>query len=80
MEQQTQPLNSAARMRLTRERRREGMRVVPLEAHDAEIDGLIKCGLLPTDQRGDREAIARAFGVLLDLIPPKRWPELIGAR
>jgi hypothetical protein len=80
MEQQTQPLNSAARMRLTRERRREGMRVVPLEARDAEIDGLIKCGLLPADQRGNREAIARAFGVLLDLIPPTRWPELIGAR
>jgi hypothetical protein len=77
MEQQ--PLNSAAHMRLTRERRREGMRVVPLEAHDAEIDGLIRCGLLPADRRGDREAIARAFGVLLDRIPPARWPELIGA-
>jgi hypothetical protein len=53
---------------------------MPLEAYDAEIDGLIRCGLLPADQRGDRETIARAFGVLLDLIPPTRWPELIGAR
>ena len=68
MEQQRPPLNSAARMRLTRERRRDGMRVVPLEARDAEIDGLIRCGLLPADQRGDREAIARAFGVLLRVI------------
>ena len=80
MEQQRQPLNSAARMRLTRERRREGMRVVPLEAHDSEMDGLIRCGLLSADRRADPEAIARAFGVLLDLIPPTRWPELIGAR
>jgi hypothetical protein len=47
MEQQAQPLNSAVRMGLTRERRREGMRVVPLEAHDTEIDGLIRCGLFP---------------------------------
>jgi hypothetical protein len=46
MQQQTQPLSSAARMRLTRERRRDGMRVVPLEARDMEIDGLIRCGLL----------------------------------
>jgi hypothetical protein len=73
-------LNSAARMRLTRERRRDGMRVVPLEARDTEIDGLIRCGFLPADQRGDREAIARAFGLLLDLVPPTRWPELIRAR
>jgi hypothetical protein len=80
MEQQAQPLNSAVRMGLTRERRRGGMRVVPLEAHDTEIDGLIRGGLLPADYRGDREAIARAVGVLLDLIPSRRWPELIGGR
>jgi hypothetical protein len=69
--------DSAKRMRLYRERRAEGLRCVPLEVRDREVDALIACGLLSPDQAKDREAIASAIGSLLDIIPASTWPAWI---
>jgi hypothetical protein len=69
---------AAARMRLTRERRKDGMRVVPIEVQDAEIDGLVACGFLAAADRANRDSIARALGMLLDRLPPTRWQGLVG--
>jgi hypothetical protein len=60
-------------MRLSRLRRRDGMRVIPFEVRDCEIDGLVMHGLLKTADRNDRGAIARALGNLIDRLPPERW-------
>jgi hypothetical protein len=53
---------------------------VPLEVHDREVEGLVRCGLLAEVDRGDREAIARAFGALLDRMPPERWETIAQAK
>jgi hypothetical protein len=60
-------------MRLSRLRRRDGMRVIPFEVRDAEIEGLVTHGLLDPARRNDREAIARALGNLIDRIPVSWW-------
>jgi hypothetical protein len=65
---------AAERMRVTRLRRRDGMRVIPFEIRDSEIEGLVKRGLLDPVARNERSAIARALGNLLDAVPPERWP------
>jgi hypothetical protein len=64
---------AAARMRLSRLRRHGGMRVIPFEVRDGEIEGLVAHGLLDPAQRNDREAIARALGNLIDRIPLSWW-------
>jgi hypothetical protein len=69
---------AALRMRVSRQRRQEGYRVMRLEVHDREIEGLVRCGLLAEDCRTDREAIARAFGALLDRMSPERWKTIVG--
>jgi hypothetical protein len=66
---------AAARMSLTRARRRDGMRVVPLEIRDAEIDALVQLGVLQASDRDDRHAVARALGELLDKVPIGSWQE-----
>jgi hypothetical protein len=68
-----QHTTAAERMRLSRLRRRDGMRVVPFEVRDAEIEGLVTHGLLDPARRNDREAIARALGNLIDRIPVSWW-------
>src|ERR1700722_14616504 len=71
----TQQLPPAAeRMRVTRQRRRDGLRIIPFEIRDDEIEGLVTHGLLDPVARNDRNAIARAVGGLLDVGPPRRWP------
>ena len=65
---------AAERMRLTRQRRRDGMRVIPFEVRDEEIEALVARGLLDPVARNDRSAIARAMGNLFDAVPPERWP------
>jgi|GEM_PF-2290041 len=64
---------AAERMQLSRQRRRDKLRVIPLEVRDDEIEALVRHGLLATDRRSDRNAIARAMGHLLDRIPPSWW-------
>ena len=52
---------SARRMRLHRERRRDGMRCLMVELHDAEVNALVRRGLLKHKTRHDRNAIADAL-------------------
>jgi hypothetical protein len=69
------PLSPAAeRMRRARRRRRDGMRVIPFEIRDDEIEGLVACRLLAQVSRNNRNSIALALGALLDALPPQRWP------
>jgi len=65
---------AAERMRVTRQRRRDGLRIIPFEIRDDEVEGLVAHGLLDPVARNDRNAIARALGGLLDAVPPRRWP------
>jgi hypothetical protein len=74
--QPCRPSPSAERMRVSRQRRRDGLRCVPLEVRDEEIEALVKAGLLASDARNDRTAIAAAMGRLLDRLPPERWTQL----
>jgi hypothetical protein len=71
---------AAERMRLTRQRRRDGMRVIPFEVRDGEIANLVKLGLLDAAARENREAIARALGTLLDQIPVSWWQQAVNQR
>jgi len=56
-------------MRLSRKRRRGGIRVIPFEVRNSEVDNLVAVKLLDPAHRDDRAAIARALGNLLDWIP-----------
>ena len=49
-------VTAAERMRHSRERRRDGMRVIPFEIRDEEIEALVKRGLL--------DPVARNEGVI----------------
>ena len=56
------PLSSTAeRMRLHRERRRNGMRSLWIELHVTEIDALVRIGLLKAETRNDPNAICEAL-------------------
>jgi hypothetical protein len=49
-----------------RQRRQRGFKVYQIEVCDADIDQLIRRGLLDRLERGDGDAVERAIGVLLD--------------
>jgi hypothetical protein len=72
------PSPAAERMRRSRRRRRDELRVVRFEIRDKEISGLVMRGLLDPVARNDPDAIARALGGLFDAVPPERWPVLDG--
>ena len=67
----------AERMRVARQRRRDGLRCIPLEIRDYEIEALVKAGLLALDARNHCAAIASAMAKLLDRLPPERWTQLV---
>jgi len=71
---------AARRMRLSRSRRRDGMRVIPFEVRDTEIENLVALRLLVPENRHDRVAIARALGTLLDRIPVGWWRQAVELR
>ena len=52
---------SGHRMRLHRERRRDGMRCLTVEIHVSEVEALVRRGLLAGEARHDVNAIADAF-------------------
>lgn len=52
---------STRRMRLHRERCRDGMRCLMVELHDTEVNALVRIGLLKYETRHDRTAIADAL-------------------
>jgi hypothetical protein len=57
---------AAERMRLHRERRRNGMRCLTIELRETEIDALIREGLLRADMRNDPSAVTKALYAHLD--------------
>jgi hypothetical protein len=56
----------AERVRIHRQRRREGLRCVTLEVRDSEIDALVRRQLLKAERRNDPSAIVDALYVFLD--------------
>jgi hypothetical protein len=63
----TRPAASAAeRMRLHRERRRQGLRCLMIELRETEIDALIRKGLLKPETRNDPTALSKALYAFLD--------------
>ena len=57
----TQRSPAAERMRLHRERKKNGMRCAMVELRETEIDALIRKGFLKTDTRNDTSAIVDAL-------------------
>ena len=52
---------AAERMRLHRERKKNGMRCVMIELRETEVEALIKLKLLKAEMRDGREAIVEAI-------------------
>ena len=59
--------SAAGRMRLHRERRRDGLRCLTIQLHETEIDVLIFKGLLKPEKRQSRNAIINALHTYFDL-------------
>jgi hypothetical protein len=55
----------AIRMRRSRERRRNGVRIIPIEVKDSGIEILASKGYLRPEERDNPEAIRRALGKIL---------------
>ena len=52
---------AAERMRLSRERKRAGLRCLSLEVHSREIEALVRRGLLEAGSESDDDAVADAM-------------------
>jgi hypothetical protein len=59
-------MTSTERSRVTRERRRRGLRLVPVEILDGEVNWLVDIGLLPISESDDPRKIGRAIERLLE--------------
>lgn len=70
-------MTAAERMRVTRLRRKDRLRVIPFEIRDDEVECLVKLDLLSPSDRNNRDAIARALGTLMNRIPFEWWAEAI---
>jgi hypothetical protein len=57
---------AAERMRLHRERKRQGLRCLTIELRETEIDALIREGLLKSETRNDPSAVSNALYAFLD--------------
>jgi hypothetical protein len=67
MEQQAEYRSPAAeRMRLYRQRRKGGLRWLPIELSEADIEGLIRKGHLNAVMRNDAGALVQAIYNYLD--------------
>jgi hypothetical protein len=60
------PSAAAERMRLHRERRRQGLRCLMIEIRESEVDILIEKGLLDREMRSDPSAVCDALYAHLD--------------
>jgi hypothetical protein len=60
------PSAAAERMRLHRERRRQGLRCLMIELRETEIDVLIEKGLLGGEMRNDPDAVCDVLYTHLD--------------
>ncbi len=61
MKNEDAPTPAAERMRLCRQRRREGMRCLTIEIHEEEINALVARGFLNFDQKQDSSAVTEAL-------------------
>jgi hypothetical protein len=57
---------AAERMRLHRDRRRNGLRCLSIELRETEIDALIRKGLLKSETRNNSRAVTDALYAFLD--------------
>jgi hypothetical protein len=55
------PRSPADRMRLHRDRRRQGLRCLTIELRETEIDAFVRMGLLEPEMRNDRIAVSQAL-------------------
>ena len=62
----TQRSPAAERMRLHRERKKNGMRCLMIELRETEIDALIRKGFLTADTRNDTQATIDALYAYFD--------------
>jgi hypothetical protein len=58
---------AAERMRLARQRRRDGLRCYTIELHDGDLNGLQRRGFLAAEHRADRNAVLIALYSFLDV-------------
>ena len=65
----SRPLPSAERMRRHRYLRKAGLRSIPVQLHEHEIDELVSSGLLQARERQNPTAVAIALGLYLDRHP-----------
>jgi hypothetical protein len=65
-ERDPRPSPAAERMRLYRERRRDGLRCLTIELRETEVDALIQRGLLSSETRNDPGAVVDALYGFLD--------------
>jgi hypothetical protein len=69
MQATVEPINrspAADRMRLHRERKKNGMRCLMIELRETEIDALIRKGFLTADTRNDTSEIIDAIYAYFD--------------
>ena len=66
MQQQAAPSPAAERMRVHRERRRDGIRCLTILLGETEIDALVKKGFLKPEARNDTVDINEALYSYLD--------------
>jgi hypothetical protein len=59
------PTPGALRMRQSRERRRNGVRIIPIEVKYSVIEILVRKGYLGSQQRNDPEEIRHTLGKVL---------------
>ena len=75
-EQATAPPSAAERMARYRERKKGGLRWVPLEVRESEIAGLVRAGLLDKNKSNDlwalKAALYRHLEETLDPLPSSR--------
>jgi len=60
------PSAAAERMRLHRERQRQGLRCVTIELRESEIDTLVHRAFLEAEDRNDKYSVRRALYQHLD--------------
>ena len=56
---------AAQRMRRYRKQRKQGLRYIPIQLHETDVDAFIRLGLLKEDQRQDIDALRAAVLTLV---------------
>ena len=67
------PSPAAERMRLHRERRRQGLRCLMVELRETEIRALVNIGLLRPETRNDLNAVREALYAHLERTLDAKW-------